>query len=292
MTVGLQALLSLLGGCMSDQVPRPEVAPCGEAPSIRFQGLKFLGVNSHGCEEYLAERDQAVLILIPEGEFRAGPEADCRVVLTAYLIDKFEVTNRQYSAFLAGSRRKPPAERRKDRGWDGETLPVTGVSWDDAKVYAEWCARRLPTEAEWEKAARGTDGRKYPWGGERWPKEYDRSNDPDNEPERVYPPKPVGTTRWDVSPYGIMDMGANPGEWCADEFTEDYYTAISGRRDPVITTPWGWQHVFRSDCMCNRRCCIHEAYTRTAGVPSPYNAGFRCAMSIPDSAWVRRWRKP
>lgn len=157
-------------------------------------------------------REKAILqdmVLIPAGEFLFG-ETGTIHYLKAFYIDRFEVTNEQYKSFVDATGHQPP------RGWSRgtfpageENLPVTGVSWEDAVAYATWAGKRLPSEAEWEKAARGSDGRIFPWGNE-----FDAANC--NSAERkIGRTVAVGTTAGDTSPYGIKDMAGNATEWTA-----------------------------------------------------------------------------
>ncbi|RMF89553.1 MAG: formylglycine-generating enzyme family protein, partial [Nitrospinota bacterium] len=128
------------------------------------------------------------MVLVPAGEFIMGSTSEDidqllqqfpstnrelfthempqhRVYLDAFYIDKYEVTNRLYQRFVEATGHRKP-EYWGDSDLNGPEQPVVGVSWYDAKAYCEWAGKRLPTEAEWEKAARGTDGRTYPWGNE------------------------------------------------------------------------------------------------------------------------------
>jgi formylglycine-generating enzyme required for sulfatase activity len=160
-----------------------------------------------------------------------------RVYLDAYYIDIYPVTNVQYGEFLAWMQRTRDHSRCHsdeprgkdhtaqfwdDSKWNSPQQPVVGVDWWDAYAYAAWAGKRLPTEAEWEKAARGTDGRIWPWGNQ-----WDRlkCNTFDGGPHVT---TPVGSYPQDVSPYGCHDMIGNVWEWCADWFAEDYF-----RRGPL-----------------------------------------------------------
>ena len=161
------------------------------------------------------------MIAIPAGSFimgtdyhRADPQdKPQRVVeLGAYLIDKYEVTNAQYARFVAATGYRPPLHWDKGRIPEGlELHPVTMISWFDAKRYAEWAGKRLPTEAEWERAARGTDGRRWPWGNDMDPARL-------NTYYQVGSTTPVGNYPEGASPEGVMDMAGNVSEWVYDDF--------------------------------------------------------------------------
>lgn len=165
----------------------------------------------------LNEKDSGVLIWIPGGEFTMGSAEFSserpahRVRLTPYWIGRTEVTNRMYRRFLAETGR-PPTTLAQEERFNGDEQPVVGVDYADAAAYCAWAGGRLPTEAEWEFAARGTDGRRYPWG-----------NDAPTPAHAVFDrdflkgqAAPVGSTPGDVSPFGLMDMAGNVSEWCAD----------------------------------------------------------------------------
>jgi len=188
----------------------------------------------------VSPKDGATMILIPAGECLIGStdaEIEARtaeaekararrwftdeapqhvVYLDAYYIDKYEVTNAQYRKFVEETGHREPRRRRR-RFFDGPNQPVVGVSWHDAQAYAEWAEKRLPTEAEWEKAARGTEGRIYPWGDVFNP---DRCN---TYSRRSIGPQPVGSYPRGASPYGLLDMAGNAWEWCADWYAGSYY---------------------------------------------------------------------
>ncbi len=133
-----------------------------------------------------------------------------KVKLEAYFIDKYEATNTDYKKFMDATGHNHPVE------WDGNDIPagkekhpVVGVSWFDTEAYCKWAGKRLPTEAEWEKAARGQDGRFFPWG-----KKFDRrrANIASNGT------KAVGKYKKGISPYGVHDMTGNVWEWTADNY--------------------------------------------------------------------------
>ena len=181
------------------------------------------------------ERDN--MFYIPAGEFTMGSnnayndESPVHTVyLDAYYMDKYEVTNAQYEEFMKATERSAP-EHWNDSQFNAPVQPVVGVTWKDAEAYCKWAGKRLPTEAEWEKAARGTDGRKYPWGNERPTCEYavtDLVGSGCGE-NRTWS---VGSKPKGVSPYGVHDMAGNVWEWVNDWYDSEYYSK-SPNRNPT-----------------------------------------------------------
>ncbi len=160
------------------------------------------------------------MIAIPGGEFMMGRDDGNqyespahRVTVEPFLIDKYEVTNEQYSQFVRQTRRQPPTHWPRGQYQIGKaTHPVVNVSWFDAKDYCEWASKRLPTEKEWEFAARGKEGRLYPYGNE-WKPRFSNAREVGLEE-----PQPVGSYPEGVSPFGIFDMAGNVAEWVADDY--------------------------------------------------------------------------
>jgi serine/threonine protein kinase/formylglycine-generating enzyme required for sulfatase activity len=155
------------------------------------------------------------LVRIPAGEFLYGDEKQ-RFHLPEFYLARTPVTNAQYHAFVGATGRKPPKHWEKGRIPRGkEDHPVVYVSWLDATAYCEWAGCRLPTKKEWEKGARGTDGREYPWG-EVW--ENGRCN---SKEARVGDTTPVTRYPDGASPYSLLDMAGNVWEWCEDSKSSD-----------------------------------------------------------------------
>jgi formylglycine-generating enzyme required for sulfatase activity len=185
-----------------------------------------------------------------------------RVVIDAFFLDRHEVTNALFERFVTATGYRTTAQRNaygsawkpNGAGWEWVRLeganwqepngvggykpeknhPVVQVSWHDAGAYCEWAGKRLPTEAEWERASRGSDDRRYPWG-----EEWDASRA--NGDMTVGAPTAVGSYPAGASPYGIRDMAGNVSEWVADEFDRDYYQH-SRERNPDGPHPHFWEY--------------------------------------------------
>ena len=184
-------------------IPTPTPAPAGaEAPTV----------------PPVAE----MMVEIPAGEFTMGNDGGDddeksahTVTLEAFELDKFEVTNADFARFVEATGYQTEAEKAGEAGWRAyaegkDDYPVVKVTWNDADAYCQWAGKHLPTEAEWEKAARGTDGRLYPWGNEWDPA---KANTKESGFRGTVT---VGSFAEGVSPYGVFDMAGNVWEWMAD----------------------------------------------------------------------------
>jgi formylglycine-generating enzyme required for sulfatase activity len=219
----------------------------------------------------------AGMVLVPAGEFIMGTNEvqegghtpgdstpQHTRTLPAFYVDRTEVTNAQYKAYCDATGYPPPAHWNNGAYLPEQAQhPVTHVNWYEAQAYALWAGKRLPTEAEWEKAARGTDGRRYPWGN-AW--DVARVASTTNEPTAVAS-KPDG-----ASPYGALDMASNVFEW-----TADWYDAYPGSK--VKNTGYGRIYkVIRGggfDAHAGDAGTVHRAVLPPR-VRSEW-AGFRCA---------------
>ncbi len=225
-------------------------------------------------------KDGAEMVRVPAGEFWMGCNEDVdkecdgdekpgrRVYLDEFYIDKYEVTNSRYRSFIEATDRDGPLFWDNSK-YNGSRKPVVGVRWHDAKAYCEWEGKRLPTEAEWEKAARGTDGRRYPWGNQ-W--DSNRANTSGNG---TFRPVSVGSYSAGVSPYGVHDMAGNVWEWVADWWGSDYYQQGSGRNPKGPSS--GNLRVVRGSSWTHTPWAARASNRRPDGPDDRINdKGFRC----------------
>lgn len=220
--------------------------------------------------------DDAEMAVILAGEFMMGNddgEANekpaHKVYLDSFHIDKYEVTNNQYGKFMAAAGYGAPGYWNHKK-FNAPKQPVVGVSWHQADAYCMWAGKRLPTEAEWEKAARGTDGRKYPWGNEEPDKS--RANYLQTGPRQT---TPLGSYPSGASPYGIHDMAGNVWEWVADSYDEGFYKN-SPAKNPKPSSSTSGYHVLRGGSWYSPPKAL-RASGRYRGKGGSSNVGFRCA---------------
>jgi formylglycine-generating enzyme required for sulfatase activity len=217
------------------------------------------------------------MVYVSGGDFIMGSGADAyerpthETSVEPFFIDTYEVTCGEYAKFTSatGYATPPPwGGKTCPAGW--ERLPVTGVNWYDAEAYAAWAGKRLPSEAEWEFAARGNDGRRYPWGDE-WESAASNVNGKAGQLAEV------GTYR-SPSPFGAYDMSGNAWEWTATDFAA--YPGGSLTKPPT-------GKVIRGGCYASSPS---QATTTYRGVWRPREektydqTGFRCVMDIPKRA--------
>lgn len=251
-------------------------------------------------------KDEAVMVYVPAGEFLMGTsDADIEyykqifplrritrfdnerpqrtVFLDAFYIDKYEVTNKQYKQFLTETG-YIPKHYLDYEPYNTPNFPATVLEWEDAVAYANWAGKRLPTEAEWEKAARGTDGRIWPWGNEFDPTKcnFDDEGKFDGHLDGFAMAAPVKSFEQGVSPYGAFNMVGNVAEWVADWFDAEYY-AVSPVENPKGPPTSGmgkksWRGASWFAGSEQMRCAFREYDDIVA---SGQILGFRCAMDAP-----------
>jgi len=277
-------------------------------------------LDQSAINEYLRSLAPEGMALIPAGEFWMGTEPEeipqlvewarqyysgvdaswferetprHAVTLDAFYMDVYPVTNAQYRAFMDATGRDAP------RYWDDSDFnapehPVVGVSWYDAAAYAQWAGKRLPTEAEWEKAARGgLEGKRFPWGDDD--PDGTRCNFADRNTDYSWSDKnaddgyqytsPVGV--YPLNGYGLYDMAGNVWEWCMDEYDAEYY-----RESPEENPVSGGVVSFANDNFTNVKnsrvvrggawnydpSCLRSAYRNyKSPTLTDDDVGFRCA---------------
>jgi formylglycine-generating enzyme required for sulfatase activity len=277
-------------------------------------------IAASGDRTMLADVLDRCVVTVPDGKFlmgsNTGPDDERPqrlVYLSRYEIDRYEVTNAQYQRFAQETGQEPLPHWPGDQYPPGQAdYPAAGVTRDAAEAYCAWTGKRLPTEAEWEKACRGTDGRIYPWG-DAWdpsranvdPFEGDRSKQwaytepgvggwgDDWRPLQVTAAglevpglRPVGSYPEGVSPCGVMGMVGGVSEWVADWYNWDGYWEVPDR-DPLVLTP-RWNRALRGSswypynmvglAQDRSRCSARNSSHR--GAPDA-RVGFRCARSVP-----------
>jgi len=254
--------------------------------------------------ELINPKDGAELVSVPAGDFFMGSMVENespqhQIYLDSYNIYKYEVTVSQYRTFCKDTGHALPQfpqdySWKGKTGWDDPALqkhPIVNVSWFDANTYAAWAGVSLPTEAQWEIAARGTDGRNYTWGG------LATTNDPkngwdntkcanwDNSASKRISTWPVGSFLGDTSPYGVKDMAGNVAEWCADWYDYQYYakSPASNPKGPSFSLfdmrviRGGDWIINVSDFVCRN---ANRGYCKpTASLTS---TGFRCVSLSPE----------
>jgi formylglycine-generating enzyme required for sulfatase activity len=247
-------------------------------------------------------------VFIPAGQFMMGCSPDLypdgcdgdtypihAVYLNGFYIDRTEVTNAQYNACMAagacGERRFCESQTRPDYCENPKyaNFPVIGVNWSRANEYCTWVGKRLPTEAEWEKAARGTDLRKYPWGDEA--ATCERANFlvefwPDPVP-CVGDTVAIGSYPDNVSPYGAWDMSGNVSEWVNDWYEPHYYYKSPYYNPPGPDITVKKEHLVRGGSwQDNARSVTTLVRLDESEIYKTKRIGFRCAKSLTGTAPV------
>jgi len=287
------------GSILMTDVTRPECAECHLSPDRapgRYLKIAQGSGKSISSNETGDEIIEQVMIKIPSGSFlmgndgRPSPEGPGdldetpahKVDVGEYWIDKYEVTNAHYKRFVDATGHSAPIHWRKGSYPPKKANhPVVYVNWHDATDFCQWAGKRLPTEAEWEKAARGTDGRHFPWGNSFDPT---RANTPQYWISRGLTPEegdtlPVGSFEKGKSPYGLYDMAGNVYEWVQDWYKaypgNQYPNSFYGERDKILRGG-SWY-----DCLSYGCGLSSPSYNRSRFTPEIKNSGFgfRCAKS-------------
>ncbi len=270
------------------------IAALVRAPRSSLSVQRSLGLNPQGFEEILWLKDSSVMIRIPAGTFTMGSN-ECddekpvhQVYLDEYYIDKYEVTNDQYKKFCDATGRSYPPDPdflgMPNYFASYPSYPVVNVSWNDAKAYCDWAGKRLPTEAEWEKAARGADAREYSWGNSE--PTGSRCNFADkntsfswrdaNADDGYARTAPVGTYPAGASPYGCLDMAGNVWEWCSDRYDANYYNT-SPSNNPQGPSSGSYRVLRGGSWIVDARTLRCASRVRNAPSHRYSNLGFRCS---------------
>ena len=248
-------------------------------------------------------KDGAPMVLIPEGSFTMGTDdvgsgwhqgnpnehPEHTVTLKRYYIDQMEVSLAHYAKFIEATQHSPPPSWDDEAAASAGDRPVVGVDWNDAHAYCRWAGQRLPTEAEWEKAARGTDKRRFPWG------DMQPFVDIANYNRGLWVSYPItlapvasgaeglsirhGLKDGGKSPYGLYHMAGNAAEWVADWYDREYYKASN--ENPTGPAE-GEKKVLRGGSWSDPPRNIRVT-ARFSADPEfrDTSIGFRCAMDAP-----------
>ncbi len=262
-------------------LPSADVEPIPLPPGFRRR--EESGVHESGLPiEIVSVIDGASMMLIPGGVFPMGrndgppEERPARKVrLDPYYIDQHEITIKQYKRFLADMARKGETQYILPEGIaSNNDAPIVSVTAGEARAYAAWAGKKLPTEAQWEFAARTTDGRPHPWGDS--PADWRRPR----PPKRI---DPVMSFPTDLSPYGVFDLAGNAWEWTSDWFDAKLYQQTKGK---LLVNPIGARGSRDRERTVKGGSKTYDASWR-AGIKEdsriPY-LGFRCVLSLGNGA--------
>jgi formylglycine-generating enzyme required for sulfatase activity len=237
------------------------------------------------CErEVLATQcSENELIALVRSESVAHP-----VTLSPFEMDVTEVTVADYARCASAGWCAPPALSPEDARFARPDLPVTHVRWDDANAYCKWAGGRLPSEAEWEYAARGTEGREFPWGNvynARLANHGALADDPTDASDGFVGLAPVGSFPDGATPLGLLDMAGNAAEWVADVLELDRFGhpvgyADSAEVNPKPKTAGGGNHVVRGGSYRDAPMWLRGAARDTTSLPRPAKVGFRCVADV------------
>ncbi len=307
-------LLALIG---LDRFPQRATGELSSLNDLRITPQVQGALVTSGDPGELAEILDQAMVIVPAGEFLRGSDGyrwderpEKLIQLDAFQMDQYEVTNVQYRRFLLVSGEKsPPYWNGLDYPTGQVDYPVVGVTWEQASTYCQWAGKRLPTEAEWEKACRSADGRLYPWGN-RWQPAWANLDPQAGKPVqsavhqeqhmmmmydeawailRATPVRPgsrglrpVGSYPEGASPFGVLDMAGNASEWVADWYIFADYSQLADH-DPFTSGP-EWNHALRGSAWFdpNGSAAWQEDQSRCSArnsshTPLDARTGFRCA---------------
>jgi eukaryotic-like serine/threonine-protein kinase len=280
-------VLALLAFWLSGKLGSGKPATAAPATTVPATVVPALRIGS----TWTRPADGMVMVYVPEGKFlmgstdsdlmaHPGEKPQHSVSLDAYWIDQTDVTNAMYAVCVKAGACQPPTQSRSNthnsyyNNPQYDNYPVVNINWMDANAYCTWAGARLPTEAEWEKAARGTDGRIYPWGNQSPDKSLLNYNG------SVGDNTAVGNYPSGASPYGVLDMGGNVWQWVKDWYDANYY-ASSPSSNPQGPSS-GTYRVLRGGSWSLPADGVRSAIrNRSTPTDDDLNVGFRCSRSLP-----------
>lgn len=277
------ALLVVIGAFVGQWILSSTSSPIITKNPSAFQATESLRTQS---QRIMQDPGPVRMVLVPAGEFMMGAHQDYEIAgkdeqtthtvyLNAFYIDQYEVTTARYAKFIQETKRPAPKYWSEEVLQQHERKPVVGVDWNDAAAYCAWGEKRLPTEAEWEKAARGTDQRLYPWGNEepsrQWAN-FDHCCDKGYEALAE-----AGSFEQGKSPYGVYDMAGNVWEWVADRYDEGSY-GKSQERNPTGRSS-SEKRIVHGGAWDSAPAYVRSSYRlRLSPTFRLDNIGFRCAQ--------------
>ncbi len=302
---------------VADPTHTPQSLAAGQQPTIKPTNQPTLKptatanpIPAEWCgsigQTWTSPVDGMTLLCVPQGEFLMGAQESADVIshytdpsydnrpqhsvhLDTYWIDQTEVTNSQYARCVAAGACPEPQSRESATrsSYYGNSqyagYPVSSVRWEDAAAYCAWAGRQLPSEAEWEKAARGTDGQHHPWGNQEPNSNLLNWDGTNWDGSHLEDTAPVGSYPAGISPYGALDMAGNVAEWTADWYDGDYYASQTTWYNPTGPAS-GQQYVYRGGYFnqgyyWENYLAAHRESANTWEYGS--NLGFRCILRQP-----------
>lgn len=282
--IGIAVAVAWLGIVAGFVLMRPKTSP---TPPVT-NGVSSGNASSPATpvmQTKINAKDDAAMVLIPEGAFIMGSQETDEetfsdeqpqrsVTLSGFWMYQYPVTVKQYKKFATDTKREMPEAPSYDPQWFQEELPMVNVTWEDANAYSEWVGGKLPTEAQWERAARGTEGQKYPWGNT-----FDDNKLWCSVVTKRDKPAPVNRkTNVCVSPSGCVDMAGNIQQWCNDWYQADYQKSAPAK-DPTGPDT-GDEHLLRggSWSKSNQRDFRTARRDRDAPTSKAIDWGFRVVV--------------
>lgn len=266
---------------LGDQSPPP--ADGGVSLPEGFVAIESAGYSSDGYPRRIrCEEDGSIMVLVPEGvcvlgtnapSKNAGPEHGA--LLDAFYIDRDEVTNQRFEKFREQMHDTKRRIARPARSSEEPRDPVAGVTWVEARAYAQWVGKDLPTEAEWEKAARGADGFEFPWGNGTYVWHAPRLPGQINR---------VGTFKGDTSPCGAHDMAGNVREWCHDFYLPNAYEQLIKESGATPRNPAGPRAAPDNQRVIKGGDDRWRVWARSGApqIERPDDVGFRCVLRLTE----------